>query len=104
MMTRGVPASGGYPALSPSIVGEFLQVDGKLDFDRPWLTEEGDSPKYPRAHSGFGISSPEQFALVEPALIQLEADMEPLQNLSVSQLRDRGSLHNAFSDEKHPVS
>ena len=104
MMTRGVPASGGYPALSPSIVGEFLQVDGKLDFDRPWLTEEGDSPRYPRATLRFGISSPEQFALVEPALTQLEADMEPLQNLSVSQLRDRGSLDNAFSDERHPVS
>ena len=104
MMTRGVPASGGYPALSPSIVGEFLQVDGKLDFDRPWLTEEGDSPRYPRATLRFGISSPEQFALVEPALTQLEADMEPLQNLSVSQLRNRGSLENAFTDEKHPVS
>ena len=104
MMTRGVPASGGYPALSPSIVGEFLQVDGKLDFERPWLTEEGDSPRYPRATLRFGISSPEQFALVEPALIQLEADMEPLQNLSVNPLRNRGSLNNAFSDEKHPVS
>ena len=104
MMTRGVPASGGYPALSPSIVGEFLQVDGKLDFERPWLTEEGDSPRYPRATLRFGISSPEQFALVEPALIQLEADMEPLQNLSVNPLRNRGSLNNAFSDENHPVS
>ena len=104
MMTRGVPASGGYPALSPSIVGEFLQVDGELDFERPWLTEEGDSPRYPRATLRFGISSPEQFALVEPALIQLEADMEPLQNLSVNPLRNRGSLNNAFSDENHPVS
>ena len=104
MMTRGVPASGGYPALSPSIVGEFLQVDGKLDFERPWLTEEGDSPRYPRATLRFGISSPEEFALVEPALIQLEADMEPLQNLSVNPLRNRGSLNNAFSDENHPVS
>ena len=104
MMTRGVPASGGYPALSPSIVGEFLQVDGKLDFERPWLTKEGDSPRYPRATLRFGISSPEQFALVEPALIQLEADMEPLQNLSVNPLRNRGSLNNAFSDENHPVS
>ena len=104
MMTRGVPASGGYPALSPSIVGEFLQVDSKLDFERPWLTEEGDSPRYPRATLRFGISSPEQFALVEPALIQLEADMEPLQNLSVNPLRNRGSLNNAFSGENHPVS
>ena len=104
MMTRGVPASGGYPALSPSIVGEFLQVDGKLDFEKPWLTEEGESPKYPRATLRFGISSPEQFALVEPALIQLEEDMEPLQNLSVNYLRNRGSLEDAFSNEEYPVS
>jgi predicted RND superfamily exporter protein len=104
MMTRGVPASGGYPALSPSIVGEFLQVDGKLDFEKPWLTEEGESPKYPRATLRFGISSPEQFALVEPALIQLEEDMEPLQNLSVNSLRNRGSLEDAFSNEEYPVS
>ena len=35
MVTRGVPASGGYPSLSTSIVGEFIQVEGELDFDRP---------------------------------------------------------------------
>ena len=104
MMTRGVPASGGYPALSPSIVGEFIQVDGELDYQRPWLTEDGESPLYPRATLRFGISSPEQFALVEPALIQLEGDMEPLQNLSVNPLRNRGSLDQAFSDENYPVS
>jgi len=104
MMTRGVPASGGYPALSPSIVGEFIQVDGELDYQRPWLTEDGESPLYPRATLRFGISSPEQFALVEPALTQLEVDMEPLQNLSVNPLRNRGSLNQAFSDENYPVS
>ena len=89
-MTRGVPASGGYPALSASIVGEFLQVEGKLDYDKPWLTESGEAPLYPRATLRFGISSPEQFALVEPALEQLQNDMEPLQNLSTSLDRDRG--------------
>ena len=104
MMTRGVPASGGYPALSPSIVGEFLQVKGNLDYEMPWLTEEGNTPQYPRATLRFGISSPEQFALVEPALAQLENDMTPLQNLSVSPLRERGSLEMAFSDEKNPIS
>lgn len=104
MMTRGVPASGGYPALSPSIVGEFLQVKGNLDYEMPWLTEEGNTPQYPRATLRFGISSPEQFALVEPALAQLENDMAPLQNLSVSPLRERSSLEMALSDEKYPIS
>ncbi len=104
MMTRGVPASGGYPALSPSIVGEFLQVKGNLDYEVPWLTEDGNTPLYPRATLRFGISSPEQFALVEPALAQLENDMTPLQNLSVSPLRERGSLEMALSDEKNPIS
>ena len=104
MMTRGVPASGGYPALSPSIVGEFLQVQGKLDYQKPWLTEEGKSPDYPRATLRFGISSPEQFALVEPALVQLEQDMVPLQNLSANPLRERGSLQNALSNEQYPIS
>tara|TARA_Y100000589_G_scaffold331475_1_gene385192 strand:+ start:3476 stop:6754 length:3279 start_codon:yes stop_codon:yes gene_type:complete len=104
MMTRGVPASGGYPALSPSIVGEFLQVQGKLDYQKPWLTEEGKSPDYPRATLRFGISSPEQFALVEPALVQLEQDMGPLQNLSANPLRERGSLQNALSNEQYPIS
>ena len=104
MMTRGVPASGGYPALSPSIVGEFLQVQGKLDYQKPWLTQEGKSPVYPRATLRFGISSPEQFALVEPALAQLEQDMLPLQNLSANPLRERGSLQNALSNEQYPIS
>tara|TARA_B100001173_G_C16031003_1_gene566947 strand:+ start:9181 stop:12441 length:3261 start_codon:yes stop_codon:yes gene_type:complete len=104
MMTRGVPASGGYPALSASIVGEFLQVEGKLDYDKPWLTESGEAPLYPRATLRFGISSPEQFALVEPALEQLQNDMEPLQNLSTSLLRDRGSLDSAFINESYPIS
>jgi hypothetical protein len=104
IMTRGIPSSGGYPALSTSIVGEFIQVEGNLDYDRPWLTEAGKTPKYPRLSLRFGLSSPEQFALVEPALEQLERDMVPLQNLSISPLRDRAPLSDAFSDEQYPVT
>jgi len=104
MLTRGVPASGGYPALSTSIVGEFLQVQGELDYDSPWLTASGNSPTYPRTTMRFGISSPEQFALVEPALAQLETDMSPFQNLSIDNMRARGDLSAALSDEEHPVS
>ena len=104
MLTRGVPASGGYPALSTSIVGEFIQVEGEIDFQRPWLTESGEEPRFPRTSLRFGISSPEQFALVEPALKQLEADLSPIQNLSVTPNRERGNLQSAFEDPEHPVT
>ncbi|MDC0212968.1 MMPL family transporter [Euryarchaeota archaeon] len=104
MLTRGIPASGGYPALSTSIVGEFLQVEGDLDFDNPWLTNSGNTPVYPRTSMRFGISSPEQFALVEPALAQLEGDMAPFQNLSSSNFRIRGDLASAFIDDEYPVT
>ena len=104
LITRGVPASGGYPALSTSIVGEFIQVEGNLDFERPWLTESGNEPIFPRASLRFGISSPEQFALVEPALERLEEDMAPLQNLSTSPLRQRGDISSGFQDENYPIT
>ena len=104
MLTRGVPASGGYPALSTSIVGEFIQVEGEIDFQRPWLTESGEEPRFPRTSLRFGISSPEQFALVEPALEQLEADLSPIQNLSVTPNRERGDMQSAFEDPEHPVT
>ncbi|MBR79333.1 MAG: hypothetical protein CMA88_00890 [Euryarchaeota archaeon] len=104
MITRGVPASGGYPSLSTSIVGEFIQVQEELDFERPWLTLSGETPSFPRTSLRFGLSSPEQFALVEPALEQLVVDMSPLQNLSSSHIHERGDLETAFSDETHPVT
>tara|TARA_B110000263_G_scaffold63495_1_gene54717 strand:- start:11117 stop:14395 length:3279 start_codon:yes stop_codon:yes gene_type:complete len=104
MLTRGVPASGGYPSLSTSIVGEFIQVEGEIDFERPWLTKSGDDLRFPRTSLRFGISSPEQFALVEPALKQLEEDLSPIQNLSVTPNRERGDLQSAFVDQEHPVT
>ena len=104
MVTRGVPASGGYPSLSTSIVGEFIQVEGELDFDRPWLTKSGETPIFPRTALRFGLSSPEQFALVEPALEQLEIDMAPLQNLSIGHMHERGEIEDAFYDQEHPIN
>ena len=104
MLTRGVPASGGYPALSTSIVGEFIQVEGEIDFQRPWLTTSGEELRFPRTSLRFGISSPEQFALVEPALAQLEQDLSPIQNLSATPNRERGDLQSAFEDPENPVT
>ena len=95
MMTRGVP-DGDIP-LSPVLsVNSFkLMVS---DLRGHGLRKKGN---HPVSRPLLWNIQPEQFALVEPALIQLEADMEPLQNLSVT-TPNRGS-QITFSD-KSPVS
>ncbi len=102
MLTRGIPESGGYPAMPPSIAAEYIQVAQDLDYDNPWLTSAGQSPSYIRASIRFGISSPEQFALVEPALQQLQDDMAPLQELARNSLRERADIDSADSD--YPIT
>jgi len=102
VLTRGVPESGGYPSMPPSIVAEYIQAAEEIDYEHPWLTVSGEIPQYPRASIRFGISSPEQFALVEPALAQLEDDMAPLQELARNPLREQGDLSSA--DEEYPVT
>ena len=102
VLTRGVPESGGYPPLPPSIVAEYIQAAEEIDYEHPWLTVSGETPNYPRASIRFGISSPEQFALVEPALAQIEDDMAPLQELARNSLREQGDLSSA--DEEYPVT
>ena len=101
-LTRGVPESGGYPSMAPSLVAEYIQSVGEIDYESPWLTLSGETPGYPRASIRFGISSPEQFALVEPALAQLEADMAPLQELSRNPMRVQGDISSA--DDEYPVT
>ena len=102
MLTRGIPESGGYPAMPPSIAAEYIQVAQDLDYDNPWLTSPGQSPSYIRASIRFGISSPEQFALVEPALEQLQNDMAPLQELARNSLRERADIDSA--DSEYPIT
>jgi hypothetical protein len=102
LLTRGVPESGGYPSMPPSIVAEYIQAAEELDYESPWLTVFGETPHYPRASISFGISSPEQFVLVKPALAQLEEDMAPLQELARNPLRERGEISSA--DEEYPVT
>ncbi len=102
MLTRGIPESGGYPAMPPSIAAEYIQVADELDYDSPWLTTSGESPSYIRASIRFGISSPEQFALVEPALEQLQNDMAPLQELARNPLRERTDIESA--DSEYPIT
>ena len=102
VLTRGVPESGGYPSMPPTIVAEYIQVAEDLDYEHPWLTTSGETPQYIRASIRFGISSPEQFALVEPALAQLVDDMAPLQELARNPLREQGDISSA--DDQYPVT
>ncbi|MEE3315389.1 MAG: MMPL family transporter, partial [Candidatus Thermoplasmatota archaeon] len=102
MLTRGIPESGGYPSMPPSIAAEYIQVADEIDYDSPWLTNSGEPPSYIRAAIRFGISSPEQFALVEPALKQLQDDMAPLQELARNPLRERGDID--LADSEYPIT
>ena len=102
MLTRGIPESGGYPSMPPSIAAEYIQVADEIDYDSPWLTTSGEPPSYIRAAIRFGISSPEQFALVEPALKQLQDDMAPLQELARDPLRERGDID--LADSEYPIT
>ena len=102
MLTRGIPESGGYPSMPPSIAAEYIQVADEIDYDSPWLTISGEPPSYIRAAIRFGISSPEQFALVEPALKQLQGDMAPLQELARDPLRERGDID--LADSEYPIT
>ena len=61
-------------------------------------------PNYVRMSMRFGLSDPEQFPLIEPALEQLVLDMEPLANLSTTPLHVRASISDALNDELHPIS
>jgi hypothetical protein len=52
----------------------------------------------------FGLSSPEQFAKVGPALEQLIEDLSPFQNLSSTDLVKRGDIETAFASDEYPVT
>ena len=104
ILTRGVPASGGYPALPPSITSEYIQSELDLDYDQPWLDTSGNTPKYVRMTMRFGLSNAEQFAKVGPALEQLVDDLSPFQNLSKTNLVERGEIETAFNSEEYPIT
>jgi len=104
ILTRGVPASGGYPALPPSITSEYIQSSTTIDFERPWLDNSGNTPKYTRMTMRFGLSNAEQFGKIGPALDQLVDDMQPFQNLSSTNIMNRGDINSAFVSEEYPVT
>ena len=104
ILTKGVPAAGGYPALPVTIISEYIHTDDEIDIEKPWLTTSGKMPKYTKMSMRFGLSNPEQFALIEPALKQLQRDMLPFQNLSLNPIHERSSIERGFDDEEYPIT
>ena len=104
ILTKGVPATAGYPALPTTIVSEYIHTENELNISNPWLTTSGETPRYSKMSMRFGLSNPEQFALIEPALAQLQRDMVPFQNLSESRINIRGDVERAFESEDYPIT
>ena len=97
----GVPASNTVPEIPPSIVALYIYPEQQLNTSRPWLTIENKTPTYERMLLRFGITQPEDFPSMEPALRELEKDLSPFANLSAADsIRERLS---SFSEED-PVS
>ena len=97
----GVPASNTVPGIPESVVALYIYPEEELDPEKPWLTTSGKEPVYPRMQLRFGITQPEDFPSMAPALEELEKDLEPFANLSAADsVRERLDSH---SDE-HPVS
>ena len=97
----GVPASNTVPGIPSSVVALYIYPEESLDPERPWLTTNGDEPVYPRMQIRFGITQPEDFPSMAPALEELERDLEPFANLSAADsVRERLDSHS----EEFPVS
>ena len=82
----------------------YPEINDEIDIERPWLTTSGEVPKYTKMSMRFGLSNPEQFALIEPALKQLQRDMLPFQNLSLNPISERSSIEEGFNDEEYPIT
>ncbi len=97
----GVPASNTVPGIPASVVTLFIYPEEELDPSRPWLTKNGEQPTYPRMLLRFGITQPEDFPSMQPALDELEKDLSPFANLSAA-----GSTRQRLDsyDDENPVS
>lgn len=97
----GVPASNTVPGIPPSVVALYIYPEQQLNASRPWLTIDNKTPSYERMLLRFGITQPEDFPSMEPALKELEKDLSPFTNLSAADsIRERLS---SFSVDE-PVS
>ena len=97
----GIPATNTVPGIPASVITLFIYPEEKLDPSRPWLTEHGIEPTYPRMLLRFGITQPEDFPSMQPAIDELEKDVSPFTNLSAANsARQRLDSH---SDDK-PIS
>ena len=85
-----------------SIISNFIQPTIPLDFNQPWLDENGNNATFDRMAMRFGLRQPEQFEKVELAIAELKRDMSPFQNLSYTPLSERSERTSA--NDTFPVT
>ena len=101
---HGIPKTNSTPALPPSIMALYIAPDRPLDPSKPWLGADGSIPQYKRMLLRYGLRQPEQFPIVEKALAELYRDMSAFENLSEDDMRTKGDIDDAFTNEEYPVT
>mgnify|MGYP001249053641 CR=1 FL=1 len=101
---HGIPETNSTPQLPPTIMALYISPDRPLDPNKPWLAEDGSIPRYERMILRYGLRQPEQFPIVEKALAELYRDLSPFDNLSDDDMKTKGNLDDAFSNDEFPVT
>ncbi|DAC68810.1 MAG TPA: hypothetical protein D7I16_05355, partial [Candidatus Poseidoniales archaeon] len=79
---EGVPGIGPIPSIPASIVSLYIMPSVELDPTQPWLDINGQPAEYEHMLIRFGITGPEDFPSLAPAMDKLWEDLEVFTNLS----------------------
>jgi len=101
---HGIPETNSTPALPASLIALYIVPDRPLDPSKPWLAADGSIPQYERMLLRYGLRQPEQFPIVEKALAELYRDMSAFENLSEGDMKNKGDIDDAFTNEEYPVT
>ena len=79
---EGVPGIGPIPSIPSSIVSLYIMPEVELNPVQPWLDVNGEPAQYNHMLIRFGITGPEDFPSMGPAMDELWRDLEVFTNLS----------------------
>ena len=79
---EGVPGIGPIPDIPASLVSLYIMPKVELNQTQPWLDINGQPAEYEHMLIRFGITSPEDFPSLAPAMDKLWRDLEVFTNLS----------------------
>jgi hypothetical protein len=88
---EGVPGIGPIPSIPPSIVSLYIMPKVELAPATPWLDINGEPAEYNHMLIRFGITGPEDFPSLAPAMEKLWSDLEVFTNLSTGTHESSGT-------------